>query len=174
MILPLRGKFQTGILISIAILCFLRLPAQTSITLKGDTLILEGGQKFWIGEEMTLGNGSAADNSFMYVYESPNSIKNIFNKNKKPPPIPSMYDGHTCMVKKFEKDATYKNTYSYNILVLQFVDGKTYWCDIDNALKTKEIVSKQLLSSPTPVTDSHKQNSDSHKKSDPTKAPNVF
>src|ERR1700744_2530554 len=43
--------------------------AQTDIALKGDTLILPSGAKFWLNEEVTLGNGTAPDKSFNFIYE---------------------------------------------------------------------------------------------------------
>lgn len=112
-----------------------------NIMLKGDTMILESGTKFWIGEEVTLGTGLAPDKSFVYIYESPSSIKNILTVSKKRKSIPIMYAGHTGMIKKFEKDGIHKKNYEYNIIVLKFVDGKQYWCDVQNALTNNEILS---------------------------------
>ncbi len=55
------------------------------------------------------------------------------------------------MIKKFEKQhGTHKNDYGYNIIVLQFIDGKQYWCDVQNALTNNEILTNQ------PNTDTNK------------------
>jgi hypothetical protein len=112
-----------------------------NIIVKGDTLILDNGSKFWIGEEVTLGTGLAPDKSFVYIYESPVALKNILLSSKKRKSIPIMYAGHAGMIKKFEKDGLHKKDYVYNIIVLQFVDGKQYWCDVQNALTNNEILS---------------------------------
>src|SRR5579862_829733 len=155
-------------LLSLVVACHVQ--SQTSIVVKGDTLIMESGAKCWIGEELTLGKGSAIDNSFVYVYESPLAFKNVLNRKKKPAPIPTLYAGHTCMVKKFGKDANYKNSYSFNILVLQFIDGKTYWCDVDNALKANELASRPEGTAQPPAV-----NKPVPKKTDqPKTAPNIF
>ena len=137
---------------------------------KGDTLILENGTKFWIGEEVTLGTGLAPDKSFVYVYESPTSIKNILSKKRKP--IPILYSGHTCMIKKFEKDGNHKKDYGYNIIVLQFIDGKQYWCDVQNALTNNEILSNQqnLTQTNTNFKDSINNNTDKKKTKKPVTA----
>jgi len=150
----------------------------TNIIVKGDTLILENGSKFWIGEEVTLGTGLAPDKSFVYIYESPASLKNILTISKKRKSIPVMYSGHAAMIKKFEKDGIHKKDYGYNIIVLQFVDGKQYWCDVQNALNNNEILSGQpnitLTSIPKNEKDSVKNNSTNTKKKTTKKPVTAF
>jgi hypothetical protein len=142
--LSLKKMLKRNIIFLLMLSAALCGKAQSSdIMVKGDTLILDNGTKFWIGEEVTLGTGLAADKSFLYVYESPTSIKSLFSNPKKRKSIPVMYSGHAGMIKKFEKGDGHKSDYGYNVIVLQFVDGKQYWCDLVNALTNNEIISAQ-------------------------------
>jgi hypothetical protein len=102
---------------------------------KGDTLILPNGARFWLGEEVTLGTGSAPDRSFAFIY-----TPEIMYLKKRQPLNPSYY-GQKAIVKKFQRDGLYKKSYSYNILVLTFGDNKKYWCDVQAALDNKEIIN---------------------------------
>ncbi|HEY4198036.1 MAG TPA: hypothetical protein VGM63_20995, partial [Mucilaginibacter sp.] len=109
--------------------------AQTNIILKGDTLILPNGAKFWKGEEVTLGDGSAPDRSFLYVYQP-----EVLHLTKKKPAA-SIFSTRRAIIKKFQKDGEYKHSYSYNIIVLDFGDIRNYWCDVQNAVDSKELVT---------------------------------
>jgi len=109
--------------------------AQTNIILKGDTLILPNGARFWKGEEVTLGNGSAPDRSFLYVYQP--EVLHITKKK----PAASIFSTRRAIIKKFQKDGEYKHSYSYNIIVLDFGDIRNYWCDVQNAVDSKELVT---------------------------------
>jgi hypothetical protein len=121
-----------------------RTSAQTNIILKGDTLILPNGARFWKGEEVTLGDGSAPDRSFLYVYQP--EVLHITKKK----PAASIYSTRRAIIKKFQKDGEYKHSYSYNIIVLDFGDIRNYWCDVQNAVDSKELVT---------VTNSHEARS---------------
>ena len=115
--------------------CALRVYAQTNILLKGDTLILPDGAKFWKGEEVTLGDGSMPDRSFMYIY-----TPEILHMTKKKP-LASIFSSRKAIIKNFKKDGEYKHGYSYNILVLDFGDIRHYWCDVAGAVANKELIN---------------------------------
>ena len=149
-----------------------------NIIVKGDTLILDNGTKFWIGEEVTVGTGMSADKSYLFIYESPSSLKNIIVNLNKRKPMTALYAGHTGMVKKFEKQHGHKNDYGYSIIVLQFIDGKQYWCDVQNASTNNEILSGQpnntLTNTTQNVKDSVKNNLTTPKKKTTKKPVTAF
>jgi hypothetical protein len=122
------------ILIAAAIFINFRAAAQDQIIAKGDTLVLPSGSKFWLGEQVTLASGSMPDKTFAFVY-----LPELLHITKKKPAEVS-YSGQTATVKKFQRDGIYKNSYSYNILVLEFTDRRRYWCDIEGAISANEIV----------------------------------
>ena len=123
------------ILLLVCLFVAIKTSAQTNIILKGDTLILPNGARFWKGEEVTLGNGSAPDRSFLYVYQP-----EVLHINKKKPAA-SIFSTRRAIIKKFQKDGEYKHSYSYNIIVLDFGDIRNYWCDVQNAVDSKELVT---------------------------------
>jgi hypothetical protein len=100
------------------------------ISMRGDTLITSSGSKFWINEEITLGNGSAGDKTFEYVYE-PGMRR---HKN-----LSQLFEGRKAIIRKFAKDGNYKKSYSYNILILDFGDKHKYYCDLPGALAHDEL-----------------------------------
>ncbi len=108
--------------------------AQNNVT-RGDTLILANGAKFWIGEQVTLGNGSLPDGNFNSIY-----FPEVLHITKRSP-LNSKYAGQTATIKKFQKDGVYKGTLSYNIIVLQFNELKRYWCDVSPALASNELIN---------------------------------
>ena len=123
------------ILLLVCLLVAIKASGQTNIILKGDTLILPNGARFWKGEEVTLGNGSAPDRSFLYVYQP--EVLHITKKK----PAASIFSTRRAIIKKFQKDGEYKHSYSYNIIVLDFGDIRNYWCDVQNAVDSKELVT---------------------------------
>ena len=86
--------------------------AQTPIILKGDTLVLANGSKFWLGEEITLGTGSNPDKSFAFIY-----TPELLHNQKKAINF-YLFAGRKALIKKFQREGAYKGGYSYNILVL--------------------------------------------------------
>jgi hypothetical protein len=115
----------------------LKATAQTSITVKGDTLLLPNGSKFWLGKEVTLSSGSLPDKSFNFIYQP----ELLYLKKKKP--LDASYAGQKAVIKKFQRDGIYKGGYAYNIIVLAFTGGKTFWCDVQNALSSNEIAGNR-------------------------------
>ncbi len=111
--------------------------AQTNIITRGDTIILANGAKYWLGEQITLTNGSNPDQSFSFIYKP--EVLHLIKKKSLPPD----YAGKQATIKKFQKDGVYKGTYAYNILVLDFGDRDPikYWCDVQGALDNNEIVN---------------------------------
>ncbi|HZY40357.1 MAG TPA: SHOCT domain-containing protein [Mucilaginibacter sp.] len=122
------------ILIVAAIFITFKAAAQDQIIAKGDTLVLPSGSKFWLGEQVTLGSGSSPDRTFNYIY-LPEMLRLVKKK-----PAEANYSGQIGTVKKFQRDGAYKDSYSYNILVLEFSDRRRYWCDIQGAVNTNEII----------------------------------
>lgn len=80
--------------------------AQTDIALKGDTLILPNGAKFWLNEEVTVGVGTAPDKSFNFIYEP-----GLFGMAKRKP-LGASYYNKKAVIRKFEKDANYRHSYA--------------------------------------------------------------
>lgn len=119
--------------------------AQTDIAVKGDTLILPSGAKFWLNEEVTLGIGTAPDKSFNFIFE-PGSL-GIMKRR----PLGAGYYSKKAVIRKFEKDANYRHSYTYNIIVLDFGDRHKYWCDVRGALDNKELVSSAPAAATTPA-----------------------
>jgi hypothetical protein len=112
--------------------------AQTDIALKGDTLILPNGAKFWLNEEVTVGAGTAPDKSFNFIYEP-----GLFGVTKRKP-LSASYYNKKAVIRKFEKDANYRHSYAYNIIVLDFGDKHKYWCDVRGALDNNELTASAL------------------------------
>ncbi|MBV8390737.1 MAG: hypothetical protein JO080_13115 [Mucilaginibacter sp.] len=149
------------ILTLICLLTAIKAPAQINIILKGDTLILPNGAKFWKGEEVTLGNGSMPDGSFLYIY-APEMLRIMKKK-----PLGSIFSSRKAIIKKFQKDGEYKQGYSYNIIVLNFGDIRNYWCDVLAAVESKELVNVYHSSEPTvnhPATETRKTEKHTKKK----------
>ena len=121
--------FFAGIFLTLSV------SAQTEIVVKGDTLLLPNGSKFWLGEQVTLNSGSLPDKSFNYIYE-PEKFRIVKKK-----PLSGSYSGLTANITKFQRDGVYKGSYSYNIVVLDFGRKKTFWCDVQGALDNNEIVN---------------------------------
>jgi Short C-terminal domain len=120
------------------LVCFVaagRLSAQTDIVLKGDTLILPNGAKFWLGEEVTLGNGTAPDKSFNFIYE-PGRVSVLKRK-----PLSASYYNKRAVIRKFTRDANYRKSYAYNIVILDFGDRRKYWCDVQGAIDNSELMN---------------------------------
>jgi len=122
------------ILIIAAIFITFKAAAQDQIIAKGDTLVLPNGSKFWMNEQVTLGSGSSPDRTFNFIY-MPEMLRIVKKK-----PADANYSGQVATVKKFQRDGAYKNSYSYNILVLEFSDRRRYWCDIEGAVSANEII----------------------------------
>src|SRR6202012_2299799 len=55
-----------------------------------------------------------------------------------------------AVIRKFEKDANYKHSYAYNIIVLDFGDKHKYWCDVRGALDNSELMGLVPLADNTP------------------------
>lgn len=123
------------LLVLVCLLTTIKVSGQTNIMVKGDTLILPNGAKFWKGEEVTLGNGSAPDRSFLFDYEP-----EYLHVTKKKP-VSSIFSTRRGIIKKFQKDGEYKHSNSYNIIVINFGDIKRYWCDVQGAVESKELVN---------------------------------
>lgn len=121
--------------------------AQTDIALKGDTLILPNGTKFWLNEEVTLGVGTAPDKSFNFIYEP--GLYGVLKRK----PLSASYYNKKAVIRKFEKDANYRHSYAYNIIVLDFGDKHKYWCDVRGALDNNELTGVIPLvdNNPQPV-----------------------
>lgn len=112
------------------------------ISVRGDTLILNNGSKFWLNQEVTLGNGSAPDKTFNFIYEP----EILYLKKRKP--LGAGYYAKKATIKKFQRDGPYKKSYSYNIIVLDFGDSKKFWCDVQGALDNNELVAPEALPVP--------------------------
>jgi hypothetical protein len=123
----------TRILIVACLFIAIKASAQDQIIAKGDTLVLPNGSKFWLGEQVTLATGSLQDKTFNFVFkpELP-----FINKRS---PADANFAGQTGTIKKFQRDGAYKNSYSYNILVLDF-NRSRLWCDIQFAVSANEVV----------------------------------
>ncbi len=121
----------------VCLLVAIKASAQTNIIVRGDTIILANGAKYWLGEQITLTNGSNPDKSFSSIY-----LPEVLHLIKKHP-LAANYAGKQATIKKFQRDGIYKGTFSYNILVLDFDDRdpRKYWCDVQGALDNNEIVN---------------------------------
>jgi len=124
-------------LVLVCLFIAVKATAQTSITVKGDTLVLPNGLKFWLGKEVELSSGSLPDRSFAFIYQP----ELLYLKKKKP--LNAGYAGQKATIKKFQRDGIYKGGYAYNIIVLAFAGGKTFWCDVQNALNSNEITGNR-------------------------------
>jgi hypothetical protein len=133
-------KLIIGIVCTIAVTS---LQAQTDIALKGDTLILPNGTKFWLNEEVILGSGTAPDKSFNFIYEP-----GLYGMLKRKP-LSASYYNKKAVIRKFEKDANYRHSYAYNIVVLDFGDKHKYWCDVRGAMDNSELIGTEPIADAT-------------------------
>jgi hypothetical protein len=122
------------ILIVACLMVAIKASAQ-DIVARGDTLILPNGAKFWLGEKITLGTGSNPDRTFNFIY-----IPEVLHLIKKHS-LGADFAGRIATIKKFQKDGAYKGGYAFNILVVDFGDPRRYWCDVQGAVASNEIVS---------------------------------
>src|ERR1700727_1824041 len=106
------------IVIIAALFITFRAAAQDQIVARGDTLVLPNGSKFWMNEQVTLGSGSMPDRSFNFIY-LPEMLRLVKKK-----PADANYSGQMATVKKFQRDGAYKDSYSYNILLLECSDRR--------------------------------------------------
>src|ERR1700743_1445104 len=123
--------------------------AQTDIVVNGDTMTLPNGAKFVIGQQITLGPGTNADKSYLFIYQ-PELLK--ITKKKY---LDANNVGRVVTIKKFQRDGEYKGGYSYNILVLDMGGMRNYWCDIKYALRNGEVVGDKHIENKAPAK-SHK------------------
>ncbi len=121
------------LLIVVCLFVAYKASAQDIMT-RGDTIILQNGAKFWIGEQITLGNPSTPNGGFSFIYFP--AVLHI-TKNR---PLNAKYFGRQGVIKKFQRDGAYKGGLSYNIIVLE-IDRLRYWCDVAPALDSKEIIN---------------------------------
>jgi len=129
----MTNKFAKRLLITVCLFMVYKVSAQ-DITTRGDTMILKNGAKFWIGEQINLGNPSSPNGGFTYVY-----FPEVLHITKKRP-LNAKYFGRQVTIKKFQRDGAYKGGLSYNIIVLE-LDRLRYWCDVAPALDSKEIIN---------------------------------
>jgi hypothetical protein len=153
-----------GLLMLICLFVAVNASAQYNILVKGDTIILPNGAKFWKGEEVTLGSGSLPDWSFQYVY-APEMLH--ITKKK---PLASIFSDRKGIIKKFERAGEYKGSNSYNVIVLNFGDIRRYWCDVQGAIDSKELVNvhyntPRKVGSPSPITQPRRTKKSSKKDS---------
>lgn len=143
------------------ILPAMNVSAQHNITLKGDTLILNNQEKFWISEEISFGSGTMPDKTYSYIYEEPNGLQKLINNRRRKLLSPG-YKGYKSKIVKFEKEIGHNSKeYDYSILVLEMPDGKKYWCDVVNAFSNHEILLKTTENNAAVVTkDVENKNSD--------------
>jgi len=128
-------SLQFRLLLAAFCLATLYSHAQTNtISMKGDTLMLGNGAQFYEGEEIILGAGSAPDRSFNHIFSSPG----VFSS--KHTPMSGEFNGKMARVKKFEKDGSYKKSYAFNILVLDMGNGKSFWCEVQGAFESGELI----------------------------------
>jgi len=135
--------FNTPVLVVLLCAITIAKARAQQITVKGDTLILSNGSKFWLNQEVTLGNGSAPDKTFNFIYEP----EILYLKKRKP--LSAGYYAKKAVIKKFQRDGPYKKSYSYNIIVLDFGDSKKFWCDVQGALDNFELVAPSPLPAPS-------------------------
>ncbi len=115
--------------------------AQNNIVLKGDTLILDNNAKFWVNEEVTIGEGSLPDRNYSYIYEAPNSLQKLVKYHHKKKLLPAAFKGYRSRIVKFEKSIGHdKDNYTYDIVVLEMPNGKRYWCNVVKAFDNHEIL----------------------------------
>jgi hypothetical protein len=122
-------------IVAVCLFLAVKVSAQTSIIVKGDTIVLTNGARFWLGEEITLGIGSSPDKTFSYIYDP------VIHRITKRGLLSADYSGKKATIKKFQRDGAYKGGYSYNILVLDFGDPRRFWCDVQGALDNHEILN---------------------------------
>ena len=127
------NKSAKRLLIGLCLFMGYKASAQDIMT-RGDTIILRNGARFWIGEQITLGNPSSPNGGFTYIY-----FPEVLHITKKRP-LNAKYFGRQGVIKKFQRDGAYKGGVSYNIIVLE-IDRLRYWCDVAPALDSKEIIN---------------------------------
>lgn len=101
-------------------------------TKKNDTLILDNGAKFYVGQKIKVGYSSHGNRDFQFIHLSPYSIAG-------PVKLSGQWAGHEMTVKSFELGGS-KNTGKTYYLVLKGGNLSPYWCEITAAIDQGEII----------------------------------
>lgn len=111
-----------------------------------DTLFLNDGNKFVIGEKLYLGHGTSHNKSFTYVYISPNNWVSVMGGNVDRY-LPATWANNELQIKDFKLYGRKKTGYKWYIVV---GGGNivNYWCEINEALEAGEVI--------TPITQAKK------------------
>jgi len=97
-----------------------------------DTLYLNNGSHFTKGDVVHLGYGSNGFKGFEFISLSPYSLAG-------PQKLGSAWANHTMTVKKIEFAGAKKTGKSFYI-VLAGGNLSPYWCDINSAMETGEVI----------------------------------
>lgn len=105
-----------------------------------DTLILNDGNRFVIGEQLKLGRGSGNNNSFIYIYLSPTNWVNVAsgNPNNTDRSLPATWANNEMQIKDFKLNGTKKQGFKWYV-VLGGGNIANYWCEIVQALDSGEV-----------------------------------
>ena len=105
--------------------------------IENDTLYV-GELKYYDGYQIKLGFGSnVATKDFNYIYTSPMSIAGIQYLGKS-------WQGHKMTVKNVKKYGTKKTGDKY-YLILGGGNIVNYWCEIEAALSTGEVIDDRVI-----------------------------
>jgi hypothetical protein len=125
------------LLTSVALLIASITFAQSKVEVEDDTASYKG-QKFFVGKEFQMGNGSAADKSFVYIYASNTSYTDV-------KPLYSIYAKH-----KFTVEKVYNTNRGWSVQTRlpdvkrneKVIKGEIVFFLIDKAVDNKEVVTE--------------------------------
>ena len=92
------------------------------------------GHVFKLGDLIQLGVGSNINKDFVFVHTSPTSLIGKVN-------LPSNFSGNTIPIKTI-KSVTTKNMGTKTYLICTTGGASPYWCDIEPAILTGEVIAK--------------------------------
>lgn len=97
-----------------------------------DTLFLNNGAKFIVGEKVKLGYGVNSRKEFEFIYTSPLGLAGKVN-------LGNTWAGHSFVIKGFKNMGMKKTGHKF-YLILGGGNITNYWCDVVPAIDHKEIV----------------------------------
>lgn len=97
-----------------------------------DTLLLNNGAKFIVGQKLKLGYGSSANKNFEFIHLSPWSLAG-------PEKLKSQWANYEMTIKGFKLEGTKKTGKNF-IIVLGGGNLSPYWCEVEAAMDNGEVI----------------------------------
>ena len=110
-----------------------------SQTLNKDTLFLNESTYFTKNDIVEIGKGSQANGGYSFIYVAP---QKSFGSTVPPVPLQPNWMGYKMKIVDFKKVGNEVMGERYHLVLTSAGKKPYYWCDIQNALLSGEIIKK--------------------------------